>query len=87
MKNLITILVGGVMLLGCQKAVQRPETLEASVSLNPQTMESSFYDFEMKDLEGKSRKFSEFKGKKIHQKVQDGCLVVHYLDSSNFCFA
>ncbi|MDN3203542.1 glutathione peroxidase [Algoriphagus sp. C2-7] len=28
-------------------------------------MESSFYDFEMKDLDGKTRKFSEFKGKKI----------------------
>jgi len=64
MKNSILIFCLFV-LFGCQKAVQRPETLEASLALNPKTMESSFYDFEMKDLEGKTRKFSEFKGRKI----------------------
>ncbi len=64
MKNSILILCL-LVLFSCQKAVQRPETLEASLALNPETMESSFYDFEMQDLEGNTRTFSEFKGKKI----------------------
>ncbi|MFC3881543.1 glutathione peroxidase [Algoriphagus namhaensis] len=49
----------------CQKPVERPETVEASIALNPNTMESMFYDFEMKDLNGEMVKFSSFKGKKI----------------------
>lgn len=64
MKNLF-ILFSFVLLVSCQKAVERPEILEASLALNPKTMESSFFDFEMKDLEGNLVDFSSFKGKKI----------------------
>ncbi|MHA7128437.1 glutathione peroxidase [Algoriphagus namhaensis] len=54
-----------IIAFSCQKPVERPKVVEASLSLNPKTMESAFYDFEMKDLNGKTVKFSSFKGKKI----------------------
>lgn len=64
MKNLSLIFVL-FLAFACQKPVERPETLEASLAINPETMESAFYDFEMKDLNGETVKFSSFKGKKI----------------------
>lgn len=64
MKNLFIVL-SVFILFSCQKPVERPKILEASLALNPTTMESSFYDFEMKDLEGNSVDFSSLKGKKI----------------------
>lgn len=64
MKNLF-IVFGLVFLFSCQKPVERPKTLQASLALNPTTMQSSFYDFKMKDLEGKAVDFSSLKGKKI----------------------
>ena len=64
MKNLFVV-IGVLLLFSCQKPIERPKTLEAGLTLNPSTMESSFYDFEMKDLDGNSVDFSSFKGKKV----------------------
>ncbi len=54
-----------ISMVSCQKPVERPETLEAGIFLNPKTMESSFYDFEIKDINGEMVKLSSFKGKKL----------------------
>jgi glutathione peroxidase len=61
-----TILLSlSVALLACGTTLDRPTD---KTSLHPaydQTMESSFYDFKVKDINGQEVDFSSFKGKKL----------------------
>lgn len=52
--------------VGAEETKSKPETAEASV-INTTTMQEkpSFYDFKMKDINGKDVDFSTFKGKKV----------------------
>ena len=60
-----TILLSiSVALLACGTTLDRPTD---KASLHPaydQTMESSFYEFKVKDINGQEVDFSSFKGKK-----------------------
>lgn len=60
----LTLLIS-IALLACGKTLERPADLAALHPSFDQTMESSFYDFKMKDINGKEVDFSEFKGKKL----------------------
>ena len=63
MKTLSVLI--SIFLLACGTTLERPND---QAELHPsfdQTMESSFYDFKMKDINGKEVDFSEFKGKKL----------------------
>jgi glutathione peroxidase len=63
MKTLLIIL--SLILFACGNTLERPKD---STSLHPsydQTMESSFYQFKMKDINGNEVDFSTFKGKKL----------------------
>src|SRR5690606_9170722 len=63
MKTLTLLL--SIALLACGNSLERPSD---AAELHPsfdQTMESSFYDFKMKDINGKEVDFAEFKGKKL----------------------
>ncbi|SEG17600.1 glutathione peroxidase [Algoriphagus boritolerans] len=63
MKTLLLIL--SITFLACGKTLERPTNqAEYHLSFN-QSMESSFYNFKMKDINGKEVDFSEFKGKKL----------------------
>ncbi len=63
MKTLSVLI--SIALLACGNTLERPtDQAELHPSFD-QTMESSFYDFKMKDLNGKEVDFSEFKGKKL----------------------
>ncbi|MBB6325642.1 glutathione peroxidase [Algoriphagus iocasae] len=65
MKKLL-ILFTAICLFSCQKTLERPEVLQAGFFASMTTpMESTFYDFKMKDLDGKEVEFSKYKGKKI----------------------
>lgn len=63
MKTLLLFI--SIALLACGKTLERPTDLAALHPSFDQTMESSFYDFKMKDINGKEVAFSEFKGKKL----------------------
>lgn len=53
-------------LFSCQRTLERPEIMQAGFfSSNPTSMESTFYDFKLKDLDGKEIDFDQYKGKKI----------------------
>ncbi|MDO8965883.1 MAG: glutathione peroxidase [Algoriphagus sp.] len=63
MKTLLLII--SIILFACGKTLERPTN---QAELNPsfdQSMESSFYDFKLTDINGKEVDFSEFKGKKL----------------------
>ena len=63
MKTILAIL--SIFLFACGQTLERPsDQAEFHESYNP-TMESSFYDFKMKDINGKDVSFSDFKGKKL----------------------
>jgi glutathione peroxidase len=63
MKTLTLLL--SIALLACGNSLERPsDTAELHPSFD-QTMESSFYNFKMKDINGKEVDFAEFKGKKL----------------------
>lgn len=65
MKKLL-FLFAFIGLFSCQKTLERPEVLQAGFfTSNSTPMESAFYDFKMKDLDGKEIDFSKYKGKKI----------------------
>lgn len=53
-------------LLSCQRTLERPNNLQAGfITQSEISMESSFYKFKMKDLDGNEVDFSQFKGKKV----------------------
>lgn len=55
-----------VTLFSCQRTLERPEIMQAGFfATNSNPMESTFYDFKLKDLDGKEVSLSQFKGKKI----------------------
>ncbi|MBN3519490.1 glutathione peroxidase [Algoriphagus lutimaris] len=65
MKKLV-FLFALVTLFSCQKTLERPEVLQAGFfTSTSKTMESTFYDFKMKDLDGKEIDFSQYKGEKL----------------------
>lgn len=53
------------LFFACGHTAQRPDDSSAFHPNYDQTMESSFYDFKMKDITGKEVDFSQFKGKKL----------------------
>lgn len=63
MKTLLTLI--STVLLACGTSLDRPTDLAEFHPSYDETMESSFYDFKMKDINGKEIDFSEFKGKKL----------------------
>lgn len=63
MKTLLTLI--STILLACGTSLDRPTDLAEFHPSYDETMESSFYDFKMKDINGKEIDFSEFKGKKL----------------------
>ena len=63
MKTLLLIIT--IILFACGKTLERPSDLQDFHPNYNQTMESTFYEFKMKDIEGKEVDFSSFKGKKL----------------------
>lgn len=62
----LTFLFAILILFSCQRSIERPEILQAGFfTTNTKSMESTFYDFKMKDLDGKEIDFSKYKGKKL----------------------
>jgi glutathione peroxidase len=60
-----TLLFISMLLLACGQTLERPSNQsDFHQAYNP-TMESSFYEFKMKDINGKDVAFSDFKGKKL----------------------
>ncbi|WP_144602429.1 glutathione peroxidase [Algoriphagus algorifonticola] len=65
MKSIFYLLLA-LVLLSCGKTLERPEHLKAGMmTLNNTSMESSFYDFKLKNIDGKEVDFSQYKGKKV----------------------
>jgi len=64
MKN-IALLICVVLTVGQLSLIVQNPKVQSFLSAKEKNMESSFYDFKMKDLEGKEVDFSTFKGKKI----------------------
>ncbi|MEY3644416.1 MAG: hypothetical protein RLZZ207_1111, partial [Bacteroidota bacterium] len=61
-----TILISlSVALLACGTTLDRPTDKADLHPAYDQTMESSFYDFKVKDINGKEVDFSSYKGKKL----------------------
>jgi glutathione peroxidase len=63
MKTILLTL--SVILFACGKTLQRPTDLSSFHPSYDQTMESTFYNFKMKDINGKEIDFASFKGKKL----------------------
>ncbi|MBS4072097.1 glutathione peroxidase [Algoriphagus aquatilis] len=61
----ILLITLSVLLFACGKTLQRPTDAASFHPSYDQTMESSFYNFKMKDINGKEVDFSSFKGKKL----------------------
>jgi len=59
------LLIFSIILFACGKTLERPSDLALLHPEFDQTMESTFYDFKMKDIDGKEVDFSQFKGKKL----------------------
>jgi glutathione peroxidase len=60
-----TLLFISMLLLACGQTLERPSSQsEFHEAYNP-TMESSLYDFKLKDINGKEVDFSDYKGKKL----------------------
>ncbi|MGM0946636.1 MAG: glutathione peroxidase [Bacteroidota bacterium] len=65
MKKLLSILMLTAT-LACGKTLERPaDYISSESNLNQETMESKFYDFKLKDLDGNEVSFEQFKGKKV----------------------
>ncbi|WP_289029058.1 glutathione peroxidase [uncultured Algoriphagus sp.] len=65
MQKLLTFIFA-LGILSCGRTLERPENLQAGmIPVNTKTMESEFYNFKLKDLDGKEVNFEQFKGKKI----------------------
>lgn len=60
-----TLLFLTALFFACGQTAQRPDDSSAFHPNYDQTMESSFYDFKMKDINGKEVDFSQYKGKKL----------------------
>ena len=60
-----TLLILTALFFACGQTAQRPDDSSAFHPNYDQTMESSFYDFKMKDINGKEVDFSQYKGKKL----------------------
>lgn len=63
MKTILLLL--SILIFACGKTLDRPTEAEAFHPSYDKTMESTFYNFKMKDINGKEVDFSEFKGKKL----------------------
>ncbi|AMQ56744.1 glutathione peroxidase [Algoriphagus sanaruensis] len=63
MKTILLTL--SVLLLACGKTLERPSDLANFHPDYDQTMESSFYNFKLKDINGTEVDFNSFKGKKL----------------------
>ena len=64
MQKLLTFIFA-LGVLSCGRTLERPENLQAGmIPVNTKTMESEFYNFKLKDLDGKEVDFEQFKGKK-----------------------
>lgn len=63
MKTLLFIL--SITFFACGQTLERPADQSEFHPSFDQTMESSFYDFKLKDINGKEVDFAEFKGKKL----------------------
>lgn len=63
MKTILTLL--SVLIFACGQTLERPTEVAAFHPSYDHAMESSFYNFKMKDINGKEVDFSEFKGKKL----------------------
>jgi len=63
MKTLLIIFA--FMALGCNTSSQTNDSNKEAVNLEDMLMEKSFYDFKMKDIDGKIVDFSQYKGKKV----------------------
>jgi glutathione peroxidase len=61
----ILLLISSIVLFACGKTLERPTDLASYHPDYDQTMESSFYQFKMKDINGNEVDFSTFKGKNI----------------------
>ncbi|MCS5489669.1 glutathione peroxidase [Algoriphagus sp. CAU 1643] len=62
----LSIILFSVLLIACGKTLERPEHIQASmIPVSSNTMESEFYNFKMKDLDGNEVDFNQFKGKKV----------------------
>lgn len=65
MKKLLFIFALSI-LFSCQRTLERPEIMQAGFfASNPTSMESTFYDFKLKDIDGKEIDFEQYKGKKL----------------------
>ena len=61
-----TVLISlSIALLACGSTLDRPTDTASFHPSYDQTMESSFYDFKMKDINGQEIDFASFKGKKL----------------------
>ena len=63
MKILLSLL--SIILLACGQTLDRPTDMASFHPNFDTTMESKFYDFKMKDINGKDVDFASFKGKKL----------------------
>ncbi|MFL0683567.1 MAG: glutathione peroxidase [Algoriphagus aquaeductus] len=63
MKTILITL--SIILFACGKTLERPSETSSFHPSYDHTMESSFYDFKMKDINGQEVDFSSFKGKKL----------------------
>lgn len=63
MKTLLLII--SITFFACGQTLERPADQSEFHPSFDQTMESSFYDFKLKDINGKEVDFAEFKGKKL----------------------
>ena len=63
MKTLLLVIT--IILFACGKTLERPSDLTGFHPDYNQTMESNFYEFKLKDIDGKEVDFSSFKGKKL----------------------
>lgn len=62
--KILTLLLS-VILFACGQTLERPTDLTSFHPNFNTTMESKFYDFKMKDINGKEVDFASFKGKKL----------------------
>jgi glutathione peroxidase len=62
-----TLFILSLIALACTSGIQKQEKPEKDqvLTLEQMLMEKSFYDFKMKDIDGKEVDFKEFKGKKV----------------------
>jgi glutathione peroxidase len=59
------LLLFSILIFACGKTLERPSDITKLHPSYNQTMESSFYDFKVKDIDGKEVDLSQYKGKKL----------------------